>query len=460
MSTHEDCRCLDRRDLLKLGAAGLTWGLFGLSLPKILFLREAYGITPQAPLYDAAIQIFYDGGPSQTDTWDPKPGSPNNVFPTIDLGANDKYGKPIKVSDQLPNITNLVQSDRNIGLGLFRSMVHGNADHGTAQSYMNCFWEGALASQYSSTAAVMAYYFQGQGLGIPSVLIAGGNGNQPNDAKGNPIPTALMVNVGQNQANNPTVQALGMPQGVTAPRYARRAALLEKLNEKFLGSRPDDTVKAWDKAWKDARDITTKGEAAKAFDLTGKTILPPGRNVGEAMNLTLAQELVKAGIPYVAVGIGGNDSHSGNMATIRNNWGAITDQAVARMAKNLEATGKRVLILMGGEFGRTPDTVASGRDGRDHFPDGFSWAMVSVNQPRFKTGAWGDTGPDGMWTLRAGNLVDPTHPRDVGALLYRSLGFDIGHDVAFDVPMNGRPGAPPVDRVNDSDALMKYFGLA
>ena len=82
-----------RRDFMKL----MGWGFFGLTLGHELFLREAYGVTPVNPFFDACIQVFYEGGPSQTDTWDPKPGSPNNIVGTIGLGATDIYGKPIYV---------------------------------------------------------------------------------------------------------------------------------------------------------------------------------------------------------------------------------------------------------------------------------------------------------------------------------------------------------------------------
>jgi len=454
--------CASRRDLLKVGAAGLTWGMFGLTLPNALFMREAYGLTPDTTIqrYDAIIQIFYSGGPSQTDTWDPKPGSANNVFTTINSGAKDVYGNPIMLSNTFPGIVSLL-NDPAFGLGVIRSLTHGNGNHGTAQEYMNNFWGTVLATQYPSTAAVMAYYFQGQGLGIPSVVISGGNGQAVNSAKGGNLPTALTVQAGgANQGANPTVQYLGMPTGTDAVRYARRRRLMEAVNANVLSTRPDATVAAYDKAWKDAYDITTKGDAAKAFDLTGKPILPggAGANTGDLQALTLAQNLVTAGIPYISCGIGGNDTHSGNKQGVTNNWGMTTDPAVTQMAKNLKATGKRVLVIMGGEFGRTPNSVAGGRDGRDHYPDGFSWAMLSINQPKFKTTAIGDTGPDGMNTVAAANLKDPIYPKDLGGLVYQVMGFLAGNSPTTDVPTITR-NAPPVDRVNNSALLLKTFGL-
>src|SRR5205085_4991183 len=116
-------------------------------------------------------------------------------------------------------------------------------------------------------------------------------------------------------------------------------------------------------------------------------------------------------VPYVSCGITGNDTHDGNMGPVTSIWQGLVDPSVAAMCANLKATGKRVLILLGGEFGRNPADVASGRDGRDHWGSGFSWAMISINQPSFKMTAVGNTGPDGTWTTATATpLVDPIAP--------------------------------------------------
>jgi hypothetical protein len=460
-----DCNdgwCSTRRDMIKMGLGGLTWGAFGLSLPSMLFRQKAFGLAPDPTIqrYDGFLQIFYQGGPSETDTWDPKPGSPNNIFNTIDTGAKDVYGDKILVAQHFPNMVNLL-SDSAFGLGIVRSMTHGNADHATAESYMNCYWGTPLATQYPSTAAVMAYYFQGQGIGIPSVMISGANGNEANDNKGANVPTALNVQVGSGQGQNPTVQELSLPPNTDLNRYARRSRLQAAVNQNMLNTRPDQVIQDYDAAWKEAYNITVQGQAAQAFNLTGKTILPggSGANSNDLQGLTLAQNLLSAGIPYVAAGIDGNDTHTGNRAGVTMNWGTITDPAVAQMAKNLKATGKRYLIMMFGEFGRTPASVANGRDGRDHNPDGFSAAFLSINQPAFKTTAVGQTGPDGVFTQKAGTLVDPYYPKDLGAMVYTAMGFLPGNSPTTDVPTAIR-NAPPVDRDNNGAALLKAFGLS
>src|SRR5882762_2645054 len=120
---------MNRREMLRQCGTALSFGVFGFSFLDRLFLQDALGVTPVSPLYDSIIQIFHSGGPSQTDTWDPKPGSTSNIYGTIPIGANDIYGKPISISDRLPNIASLVKNDPTIKLGLVRSITHRNGDH-------------------------------------------------------------------------------------------------------------------------------------------------------------------------------------------------------------------------------------------------------------------------------------------------------------------------------------------
>ena len=461
MATIKNCSSCDeeRRTFLKnVGKTGIALGVMGMTMGKAGFLQEAYGIQQTNPYFDCALQIFFSGGPSQTDTWDPKPGSANNVFNTVNLGMKDQYGEDIQISNVFPNLANLVMTDPNVGLGLFRGMSHRNNSHANGSTFMNCFWDGAPATMYPSTAAVMSHYFAGYGIGIPSVVINGGLGPDVNTAKASRVPTALQVNAGGGAGTNPVVQALQLPNGVDAARYGRRKSLLDKLNARYLTERPDAVTKAYEKALNDATDVTIKGDAARAFDLTGVTLVP-ARDNGTAQRLTQAVRLLEAGVPYVSCGIGGNDSHGNNRATIMGNWGQSVDGGVVEIVNRLKASGKRCLIIMGGEFGRTPNTTANGRDGRDHWGDGFSWATIAVNQPKWTTNVVGQTGPDGMFRASQGTLIDEVRPKDLGGLVYRSLGFQVGSDVAYDIPLNDRE-APPVDRMNNGKKMMEdVFGL-
>jgi hypothetical protein len=454
-------RDIDRREMLRLSLAGLGGGVLGLRFLTGCTSSDdptsaaEQTITPTNPFYDAVIQIFFGGGPSQTDTLDPKPGSTSALFPTtINLGANDKYGQPILLGSVLPKLAATVQGG-TAGLGLVRSLVHANGDHDAATLATQSFWRTiGPASLYPSIASVMSYYFAGMtAINVPAVAIDG----TCNDNKGNPISTALN---GRTSGMNSV-----LTKPVTATRYDRRKRMLDTLNGS-MSTRPDPLVQSHAAATQDAYKITTTGTAATAFDLTGKTLLTASDS-GFSKRMTLAQELVKAGVPYVALSLNGNDSHTDNIATVTDRWANNFDPAIAQLATNLKASGKRVLVLFGGEFGRTPristDPTAN-NDGRDHWFDGFSWGFLSINQSKFKTGAWGSTGPDGLYTQVSrnagglpGKLVDACELADFGAFVYRALGFQVGN-AAYNVPLTTGM-ASPVDAVNNSSALMSYFGL-
>ncbi len=477
-----------RRDMIKAGAAAATWGLFGLSLPNLLFSQEALGAAPDLTTkkYDAVISCFMTGGPSQTDTWDPKadpspvagatagqPGyvSKNNVFNTLSLGKNDIYGKPIWLSDVLRNLANLVNTDpASYGLGIVRSLHHGNGAHTVAEGFMNCFWQSPVADLYPSTSASMNLLLQDQvsppsGIGLPAVSIVDSQGVRFNDSKGSATPVAFQVN---GSKASPATQMLSLPPGVSAARYDRRRAIFDAIEPGYAPTRPDQTVKAWTKAWRDAHAITKQGKAAQAFDLTSVTLLPggPTARARDLENLTLAQQLVLNGVPYVSVAIGGNDTHANNRRGVQMNWGDAVDPAFAQMAKNLKTAGKRVLCVFMGDFGRTPATVASGRDGRDHHPSGFSAGLLSIGQPAFKTTAVGDTGPDGVWTARSATpLKDLVYPSALGGMIYRAMGFPPTKPAYFIRNAVGNL-APPVDPTYQGTAagqglwLSQRFGLA
>ena len=339
----------NRRQLLKLAGKGVVLGAAGLSLPNLLFMREAAGVNldPNLQLFDGFMQLFMTGGPSigqdVADYKDPA-DNPTTSFNPINLGVNDVYNQPVMVTDAIQNIAAKVMGDAAVSMSIVRSMRHNSNNHGNGQAMNTAWWEGGMLNQMPSIAPTMAYYMQGQGIGIPAVLVNGNNGNDANNARGNVrIPTALTVTVGGNQNNNPVVEALGLPQGVDGARYTRRKAMLDKMNAKFLSANPDGMARAYEKATKDAFDITMKGDAAQAFDLAGKTLLPAGNN-GIAQWATLAQNLLLAGVPYISMGIGGNDAHGNTPNVITNNWQNNIDTFLPVMLENLKNSGKRYLI--------------------------------------------------------------------------------------------------------------------
>ena len=99
-----------RREFFKLAAKGIALGAAGLSLSQLVAMKEAYGFEPTGALYDGLLTVFFNGAPSQTDTWDPKPGRPTggpfSAIPTNTTG--------IHISELLPKLAQRQQHTASI----------------------------------------------------------------------------------------------------------------------------------------------------------------------------------------------------------------------------------------------------------------------------------------------------------------------------------------------------------
>src|SRR5438874_2621520 len=120
------CDGLTRRELLRAGALGLG----GLTLPRLLQL-EADAAVRRRPAGKArsVILLFLSGGPSQLDTWDPKPLAPLEIRGTFRPITTNVPG--ILVSEHLPRTAR--QADK---LAIVRSVTHATPDHPAATYWM------------------------------------------------------------------------------------------------------------------------------------------------------------------------------------------------------------------------------------------------------------------------------------------------------------------------------------
>jgi len=426
-----------RREVLALGGAlGLSATVPGLLRPA----RAVAGLVPDPAerRYDAVVQVFLIGASSQLDTFDPKPGSSSNAFPTIDLGFGDQDRKAVRVTTFLRRIADVVGDGKGaVRFASLRSMHHATGAHAPAQDMMASFWSSPVGAAYPALPVVMNRYLEGAPgpLGLPSVVLSDPLGYGANDARGSILQPALEV-----VAETDPAAAMRLPVGVDVARATRRRDLLSLVSRAFTASRPDVATKGWADGAEQAHAMAVKGAAAKAFDLTGKALVA-GSDARLQRRLTLARELVLAGVPYVALGAPGHDMHTDLKARLTGRWQQELDPGIAGLCSDLAASGKRVLVVVGGEFGRTPTSVSGGRDGRDHWAGAFSWGLLSINQPDFVSTAIGDTGPDGTWTEK--KLVDPISPSAVGGLLYRVLGFPMKSETR--VPLADGRLALPVD---------------
>jgi uncharacterized protein (DUF1501 family) len=371
---------VSRRDALRLAAGAV--GMYSTSwLPALA--RDAVN-NPERKR--ACVLLWMSGGPSQTDTFDPKPGHPNGgQFKAIETATPG-----VRIGEHLP----LLAKEMN-HLALIRSMATREGDHGRATLHLRTgnLPQGGIdyptfGSLISNERARPEDDLPGyvsinpRGLGT-AALSAGFLGSRH----------APLV-VGGNGDGELRVQDLGLPASIGPDRSAERRGLLAEAEADFLNGRPGVATDSHRTAYQRAVRLMRES-AARAFDLSGeKAELRDryGRN-RFGQGCLLARRLVERGVPFVEVTLGGWDTHDNNFNQVKSLCQTL-DPAWATLMADLKDRGllDSTLVVWMGEFGRTP--VVNPRQGRDHFPN--AWSVVLGGGGIRGGQAFGNTGKDGM----------------------------------------------------------------
>ncbi|WP_010587184.1 DUF1501 domain-containing protein [Schlesneria paludicola] len=415
---------LSRRDMMKLSACGT----FGASMSR--WLPALAEEASQAPgRRRSVILLWMTGGPSQTDTFDMKPGHENGgSFKPIETSVPG-----IQICEHLPNVAKMMhhcvpirsmstkEGDHTRATYLLRTgnLPQGPIDYPTLGSLFSKEL-GQENSDLPNFVAVAPYTqfspaAYGPGfLGPNFAPLIVGDANRP-------APTANGMAYDQSLA----VKNLALPQGIDIARADARLSLLGDLENDFGAERPGLTSASHRSAYAAAVRMM-RSEAVKAFNLDDEPASlreAYGRNqFGQAC--LLARRLVERGVPFVEVslnGVGNNqtfawDTHTQNFTALKSLL-QVLDPAWATLMTDLQSRGllDSTLILWMGEFGRTPKI--NPQIGRDHFPNAWSSVLCGGG---IKAGqAIGRTTADGM------KVEDrPVSVQDLFATMCQVLGLD------------------------------------
>lgn len=309
------------------------------------------GPAPAAETKVRAIVLLYMiGGPSQIDTFDPKPDSENSAG----VEAIDTAVSGIRISELLPQIATQAEH-----LAIVRSIVSSEGNHNRARHLMHTGYAPAGGVQHPAFGALVSKQ-RNQGA-LPGYVSIGGPGAGAGflGTAHNPFAVGKPGTPPRN---------LARADGVDAARFDSRLALQQQLDESFTKSHASPILES-------QRDVTRQAVAMMnatervAFDL-GKESATSREAYGDSdfgKGCLLARRLVEAGVPFVEVMQRGWDTHQDH-ADRTNKLCADLDRGMAALISDLSARGllESTLIVWTGDFGRNPKMNLRG--GRDHYP--------------------------------------------------------------------------------------------
>lgn len=447
-------RAISRRTAVQAGAVGLL----GLGMNHLGALRAADGHgRPAEPPAKACVYIFLSGGLAQHDSFDMKPAAADTI-----------RGEFLPIATETPGITiceHLPLLAQRSGLwALCRSLTHRSNDHSAGHHIM------------LTGRSELPVGFSGNGPGPgdwPSIAAVAGDATAPRNNlppavvlperlvhySGRVIPGQFAGEMGSHRdpwfieaspfhatsygaypqyqfdhqerghADDRVFQApnLSLSHGITRNAFSQRVSLLTDLEQqrRRLDARAHTTD--FDRYRQGAISLLCDPAVQYAFDVTNaddRTQDRYGRNAF-GWSLLMARRLIDAGVNLVQVNLGNDetwDTHGNAFPHLKDRLFPPTDRALSALLDDLEESGRldETLIVMAGEFGRTPKISHLPQyyplPGRDH------WGAV---QTVFFAGGGvrggtlvGSSDAEGAYPHDA-----PQTPENMAATIYRALGI-------------------------------------
>jgi hypothetical protein len=419
---------LTRRQMLRLASAGAI----GASASGwIQTLADAAAADPRRR--KACILLWMPGGPSQIDTFDPKPGHENGgPYKPIQTAVPG-----ILLGEHLPKLAQQVKD-----LAIIRGMSTKEGDHTRATYNLRTGYQPQGPIRHPTLGSLVAKELEDTSAELPGFVSI-----SPSRAI-NPLafgpgflgPRYAPLIVGERQGRGRQslkVDDLELPAGIGRARADDRLDLMQSLASEFEATRPGTSPVSHHDAYQRAVRMM-RSPAAKAFELDEEPAAVRdayGRNPF-GQGCLLARRLVERGVPFVEVTLSsvdgrnplGWDTHAQNFDGVAA-LSKVLDSGWATLMTDLRSRGllDSTMIVWMGEFGRTPNI--NEQAGRDHFPNAWSTVLAGGGIKGGRT--IGNTGADGM------EVKDrPVSVPDLLATVVKGLGLDPS---AQNVADNGRP---------------------
>ena len=409
--------------------------------------QTEYALAAKPPHFEArakrVVFLFMNGGPSQVDTFDPKPALKkydgtaykgpavvgSNGRPVGHLMNSPFEFKPcgksgLPISSLYPHLSQFADD-----LCVIRSMHADTAAHASGCLQMNT---GSVLIGKPSLGSWLSYGLGTMNESLPSFVVM-------TDPRGGPIGSASNWTAGYMPAayqgtlfrsgGSPLLD-LATPEGTTDQTQRKTLNLLKTLNEEHLRERPGNSelaarIMSYELAYRmqtSAADVVDlEKESPQTRDMYG---LNQPRTADFARKCLTTRRLLERGVRFVQLYSGGGhieDTWDGHNNCITNHQlhAGETDQPIAALITDLKRTGlwEDTLLVWGGEFGRTPTSEGLGKPGRDHNWQGFTmWLAGGGVKGGQAIGATDEVGFNAV--------QDRCHVSDLHATILHLLGLD------------------------------------
>jgi hypothetical protein len=444
-----DCENFSRRDMIKIGSAGLL----GLTLPQLLKFESQARAEPAVarPSHRAnsVIMVWLSGGPATIDMWDLRPNAPEGIrgeFREIPTSADG-----VRICEHLPQMARVM--DR---CTVVRSLAHTIPSHGPATIFMTTGNRPTPALQYPALGSLVTRLMPAA-AGVPPYVtfseLRNGNAGQ-SGYLGTAYNPFIVEGAPQQQGrvNSPTaanlrVRGITLPTGFTLEQLENRDRLLRNFDETFENvDRNADLVGGLDAFHQQALEILRSDKTRNAFNLAQEPSAIRQRygTTPFGQGALAARRLIEAGVRFTTISLGGWDTHGQNFNNLRARLLPQLDQVLASLVQDLDDRGmlQNTIVYCAGEFGRTPRI--NNNAGRDHWAR--SMAVVLAGGGIRRGYAHGTTDVQGMQPAN-----DPCTPDDVAATIFTQLGIDPHSELQT-------PTGRPVQLFREGRALPRLIG--
>ncbi len=441
-----------RRTALQAGAVGLL----GLGSNHLSALRAADSAPVQVKAR-AAVYVFLSGGLAQHDSFDLKPDAPENIRGEFAPIQTETPG--LQICEHLPML-----AARSSKWSLVRSLTHPSNDHSlghhimlTGRSIAPPTFNASkpMPEDWPSIAAIAGDQMPSRNNLPPAVVLP----ERLIHRTGRVIPGQFAGMMGarrdpwfinaapfnskaygaypsfefdhQNGAHKTGIdfQAphLALPDGLNLSRLDRRVSLLHSIDDQQRMLDRNASTNQFDRYREGAVQLLTDAKIKAAFDVVNadpKILDRYGRN-SFGWSILMTKRLIEAGVSLVQVNLGNNeswDTHGNAFPNLKNFLFPPSDQALSAFLDDMSDSGMldSTLIVMAGEFGRTPRVFGLPQHyklpGRDH------WGGV---QSVFFAGGGvqggrviGSSDKNGAYPA-----ADPQKPENMAATIYEALGI-------------------------------------